>query len=166
MSIFTIKFDEKQLQELHELYKALGDNVDVCIVRVINKTMVGTTDTGGTVKDIKHVMLSVVNLQSRFFSQGYFGRGTSSEKTIEYKKAELHTLVGTIFVSGANIPLIHYSNQRGERSYTPKKITVQVLKNRGPFTLKHAFVPKLKSGYRGIFETVTPKVKTARGVIE
>lgn len=163
MSAFSIKFNEEQLQDVQSLYDALGKNANVCVVRVINKTMVGTTDAGGTIKDIKQVVLSEVNLLSRFFDQGYFGRSNSSKGTLDYTKADLQTLKGVITVSGANIPLIHYSNQRGERSYTPKKITVQVLKSRSPVTLRHAFIPKLRSGYRGLFETVLPKVKTAGG---
>jgi hypothetical protein len=159
----SIMFNEQQLKEVETLFGGLGNNAKVCVMRAINRTMVGKTKTGGSRKDIKDIMLHKVNLQSEFFKKGFFGRGFSSKETFEVEKADWTKLVGIIRVQGANIPMIYYSNQRGERAYTPGKISVQVLKNRGPYTLKHAFIPKLRSGYKGIFETVTPKVKNSSG---
>jgi len=156
---FNVHINKAQLRDLTDLLNSMGEPaVKRVLSRAVNRTL--GVQSGGMRKTISDEIRKTTNIQQRYL---YKQTGRRPPNTFDIKRATTHTPTGTISTRGPNIPLIEYSNQRGKRGRYAKKISVTVQKSRGRSKLAHAFIPKLKSGHRGIFVRVNPGAKGSAG---
>jgi len=169
-----IKINQEQLDSVRALVKEFGKRGINPMVWAINKTMTGSATakgTGGLIKDSVDEMAKYINLQKNILKTGPHSPGfKASEKNRVWhvKKVTKEDLNGKLECTSKNLPLIFYSNQRGNKKAFAKSIYVQVLKARKRKKLKSAFIPKLRSGHIGLFmrveesgNTITPRGKKA-----
>ena len=157
MAAIQIAIEPKALNATKEMLAAIQKGNKGVMSRAINTTLRGVrTDVTREIKDS-------VNLTTTFIQQGTSKAGT---KTFYLSYATKTAPTGTITTRGANVPLIQYSNQRGTKATYPKSITVEVKKARGKTKLRHAFIPKLESGHRGLFEYEFGTATTGRRKIK
>lgn len=155
----SMHIPENQLRSLRLLMETMGERAAKrALSRSINRT-IGVRH-GGMRKTIADEIRSTVNLQRRYI---YKQTGRRTTRTFDIQRATVSKPTGTISTKGPNIPIIEYSNQRGKRQRYAKKIYVTVQKSRGRKQLKHAFIPQLKSGHRGIFVRANPRAKGPAG---
>lgn len=156
----TIIIPEDKINDIKLLVNEFGKEGMKPLVWAINKTMTGSATgggTGGMIKKSVDRLAEYINMQKTTLKEGPHTPGFKPSKAKQIwkvEKATIDNLSGSITCTSANIPLIFYSNQRGARKEFAKAITVQVLKARGSVRLKHAFVPQLPSGHRGVFVRV------------
>ena len=143
---FNVTVDRQQLARLNSFMIGVSKDTNRALARAINKTI--GVRAGGMRRDIAEEVIQDVNLTKRFI---YKQKGKRSQRTFKISRATTQHPTGYIRTQGANVPLIEYSNQRGKRGKYAKRISVKVKKAKGRKTLKHAFIPVLKSGHRGIF---------------
>jgi len=129
------------IAKVRRLLKNVKKDMRKAMVLALNETIKG----GKT--DVAREVKAEVNLPSRIIRKGPGGRQTFSTT-----RARASNPTGRIRTAGKNIPLVHYRKSPKRLSYNPRKISVQVKKTGAVHILKHAFIPKLKSGYMGIFE--------------
>lgn len=155
-----VEVNQADMRKFKDLLKRVGSKGLPAMSRAINKTLSGSrsgtkgaTATGGLITVSTDIMKEEINLLSTVLKKGPGTKGhvAKKNKVFMVEKATPTKPSGKLSVKGKNIPLIHYTNQRGNRSTHAKKITVQVRKDRGKVRLKHAFVPTLRSGHRGVF---------------
>ena len=156
----NVEVNQQDMQKFKNLIKRVGGKGLKAMSRAINKTLSGTKSggsgkqaTGGLIHISTKLMQREVNLQAKTLKNGPSTKGRVPKKNRVFvvDKATPTRPTGTLSVQGKNIPLIHYTNQRGARAHHAQKIYVQVRKDRGKVRLRHAFVPILKSGHRGVF---------------
>lgn len=156
---FGVHIPERQLRDLTKLMDSMGERaVKRALSRAINRTL--GVQSGGMRKTISTEIRKTTNIQQRYL---YKQTGRRTVRTFDIKRATTQTPTGKIATRGPNIPIIEYSNQRGKRSRYAKAINVTVRKSRGRSKLAHAFIPKLKSGHRGIFVRSNPGAKGPAG---
>lgn len=152
----TIKVELKPTQELiNAIYKG-GPGV---LTRAINNTLSGVKTV------ITEEIADTVNLTKTFIQKQ---TGKKSQQTFSMSYASSMKMWGSITTKSANVPLIQYSNQRGDKASYAKKIYVTVQKDRGRKLLVHAFRMKMPSGHVGLFEIEQPPhpSKTGRPTIK
>ncbi len=159
MTTFSVSIDEFQLLKVRAGIKVMPRETRIAIVRSINHVI--GKKRGGVKKVIAAEIHKVVNVAKSFI---YKQDGKVTERTFYDKKASLHDLSGWVRTRGANVPLIYYSNQRGNRKRRSKSISVQVQRKRKRTKLKHAFIPPLRSGHRGLFVRSYPYDTTSRAI--
>jgi hypothetical protein len=148
-----IAINVKGLGAVKDLMLELGNNSKRALSRTINRTVNGVrTDITVEIKDSVDLTTAFIQKQT----------GMKSQRTFFIHRATPSYPRGSISTRGANVPLVQYSNQRGTRKRFPKSIKVRVKKDRGYHKVRHMFIPVLKSGHRGLFETI-PGSKTAAG---
>lgn len=158
-SSFSIHISEAQLRDLNRLMHSMGGRAaNRALSRAINNTL--GLKSGGMRKSISDEIRATTNLQRRYI---YKQTGRRTTRTFNIKRATVAKPGGLVSTQGPNVPLIEYSNQRGNRKRYAKKIYVTVQKGRGRHQLAHAFIPKLKSGHRGIFVRKNPGAKGPAG---
>lgn len=156
---FNVHINQAQLKDLNDLLDSMGERaVKRALSRSINRTL--GVQSGGMRKTISNEIRATTNIQQRYL---YKQTGRRTTRTFDIKRATTHKPTGIISTRGPNIPFIEYSNQRGKRGRYAKKIFVTVQKSRGRSKLAHAFIPKLKSGHRGIFVRTNPGAKGPAG---
>lgn len=155
-----IQIDMAEVNQLMATIRTGGLQV---LVRTINNTLKGCSTI------ITNEIAADVNLQKGFIRKQ---EGKKSEQTfmIRYASvADAPYISGLIETKSANVPLIYYSNQRGNKKKYAKTISVMVKKDRGRERFRHVFVATMQSGHRGIFEIERPPRKsriTGRYVIK
>jgi len=132
MSQFTISI--KGLDEAKFLLQGIKNGSRKAIVRALNKT-VGTT-TGGVRSDASKAVAGSINLAQ-----------TVIKKDFSVAKATYSNLSAHVRAKGLPIALGKFKGTR----QTKKGISVQVKKNRPRKVIRRAFIPKLKSGHKGVF---------------
>lgn len=159
-SAISVHINEPQLRDLKKLVNSLGGRAaNRALSRAINRTL--GVQHGGMRSVISKEIRRDVNIQQKYLYKQNTGR--RSINTFNIKRATVNNPTGSIRTLGPNTPLVEYSNQRGHRSRYAKSIYVKVQKSRGRHKLQHAFVPKLESGYHGIFVRQFPGAKGPRG---
>lgn len=162
MPAIGIQLNQAQLDDLDKLMKSMGQRAaNRALSRAINRTL--GVQSGGMRKLISDEIRSEANLTRSFLYRQRFGGRWGTTDTFSVKRATVASPTGSITTRGPNIPIIEYSNQRGARQRFAKKIYVKVQKSRGRHRLSHAFIPKLRSGHRGIFVRKNPNAKGAEG---
>ena len=141
-----VHIDPNQLRELKDVFGNFPHASRIALTRSINRTIGGKK--GGIKKHIANEIFAAVKIRKSFI---YKQSGKNSERTFFDKKATLTHLSGRVSTQGANIPLINYSNQAGNRKRKAKSIYVTVQRSRGRKKLRHAFVTTLHFGHTGIF---------------
>lgn len=156
---FSIHINESQMASLNKLVSSLGGRAaNRALSRAINRTL--GVKSGGMRKTISNEIRKTTNLQQRYI---YKQTGRRTTRTFDIKRATVNNPTGIIATKGPNIPILEYSNQRGSRARRAKSISVLVQKSRGRSRLRHAFIPKLASGHRGIFVRANPGAKGPAG---
>jgi len=156
----SVHINQSQMRSLDKLLNAFGERaVNRALSRAINRTL--GVQHGGMRKTISDEIRKDVNIQQRYLYKQNTGRRTIN--TFDIRRATVNRPTGKISTRGPNTPLIEYFNQRGKRSQYAKSIYVKVQKSRGHYKLAHAFIPKLRSGHRGIFARVNPGAKGTVG---
>ena len=166
----NIEINQEQLDAVRGLVEKFGKRGSKPLVWAINKTMTGSATakgTGGLIKDSVDEMAKYINLQKNILKTGPHSPGhkTSEKNRLWHiEKATTDNISGVLACTSKNLQLIHYSNQRGNKKAFAKSVTVQVLKDRKRKKLKGVFIPKLKSGYIGLFTRVKePDAISPRG---
>jgi hypothetical protein len=153
-SAFSIHINQSQLRELERLMDSMGERAaNRALSRAINRTL--GVRTGGMRKTIADEIRQDVNLRKAYI---YRQKGRRTVRTFDIKRATVQKPTGKIGTKGPNIPLYEYSHRRAK-----KNIIVTVQKSRGRKYLKHAFIPKLKSGHIGLFVRKYPGAHGKRG---
>ena len=156
---FSIHIDQQQLRDLERLTNSLGGRAaNRALSRAINRTL--GVKSGGMRKTIADEIRRTTNIRRSYL---YKQTGRRTVRTFDISRATTHKPIGAISTRGPNIPIIEYSNQRGARQHYAKKIYVKVQKARGRHRLAHAFIPRLRSGHRGIFVRANPGAKGKAG---
>lgn len=156
---FSVHINQAQLRDLQVLLDNMGERAAKrALSRAINRTI--GVQHGGMRKTIADEIRKTTNLRKSYL---YKQTGRRTLRTFDTRRATTQKPTGAISTRGPNIPLIEYSNQRGNRSRYAKKIYVTVQKSRGRRRLAHAFIPKLRSGHRGIFVRKHPGAKGKEG---
>ena len=159
-SAISVHINETQFRDLEKLVNSLGGRAaNRALSRAINRTL--GVQHGGMRSAISKEIRRDVNLQQRYLYKQNTGRRTI--QTFDITRATVNRPTGKISTRGPNTPIIEYSNQRGHRSRYAKSINVTVQRSRGRHKLQHAFIPKLKSGHRGIFVRQFPGAKGPAG---
>ena len=156
---FKIEINQTDMREFRNLVERIGGKALKAMSRAINRTMAGKSPgkgkraTGGLIQAVTDILREEINLTATTLKKGPSTKGKVARKnrTFVIERATPTKPIGTFTVQSANIPLIHYSNQRGNRAKHAKKVEVQVRKDRGKVRLRYAFVPPLASGHRGLF---------------
>jgi hypothetical protein len=155
----SLHIPPEQLKALIDLTESLGGRAaNRDLSRAINRTL--GVQSGGMRKTVADEIRKTANIQRGFL---YKQTGRNATKTFSISRATVANPSGKISTKGANIPIIQYSNQRGNRKAFAKKIYVTVQKSRGRKRLAHAFIPQLRSGHRGIFVRTNPGAKGPAG---
>lgn len=152
----TIKVELKETQALIDAIYKGGPGV---LTRAINNTL------GGVKTDITNEIAATVNLTKTFIQKQ---TGKKSQQTFSMSYASSMKMWGSITTKSANVPLIQYSNQRGDKASYAKKVYVTVQRDRGRKLIAHAFRMKMPSGHIGLFEIEQPPriSRTGRPVIK
>ncbi|MFW9899907.1 MAG: hypothetical protein ACFFDY_01310 [Candidatus Thorarchaeota archaeon] len=156
MANVTIQVELKQTQALLDAIYHGGPGV---LTRAINNTL------NGVKTDVSNEIVADVNLTKTFLNKQ---TGKDAEKTFVFSYASSLKLWGSISTKSANVPLIQYSNQRGNKASFAKKVYVTIQRNRGKTLLAHAFRMTMPSGHVGLFEIEQPPrtSRTGRSVIK
>ena len=154
-----IQIDMKEVNQLMASLRTGGPQV---LVRTINNTLKGAKT------DITTEIVADVNLTKTFLNKQ---TGKNAEKTFSMwyaSTAQVPFYSGKISTKSANVPLIQYSNQRGNKASYAKRVTVEVKKARGKKIFRHAFRMQMSSGHVGLFEIEHPirLSRTGRPVIK
>ena len=169
----NIEVNPEQIAAVQGLVQKFGKRARKPLAWAINRTMTGSATargTGGLIKDSVDEMAEYINLQKGILKTGPHSPGHKVSKKNQIWHVEKSTpedLGGRLSCTSKNLPLIHYSNQRGNKKAFAKTVSVQVLRERKRRKLKHVFIPKLKSGHIGLFtrikeaNTITPRGKQA-----
>lgn len=144
MPAITIQVELKQTQALLDAIYHGGSGV---LTRAINNTLRGVKT------DISDEIVADVNLTKTFLNKQ---TGKDAEKTFTFSYASSMKMWGSISTKSANVPLIQYSNQRGNKASFAKKVYVTVQKNRGRTLFRHAIRMQMESGHVGLFEIEQP----------
>ena len=156
---YSVKVNLSQMQDAKTLLLGLGGKeVNKVLMRSINKTI--GVKSGGLRRDIADEIRKTTNLTKSFI---YKQRGKRSQRTFTIKRATVAKPTGYIFTTGANVPLIYYSNQRGVRKRFARRIYVKVKKAGKKQRFRHTFIPLLNSGHRGLFTRKYPGAKGDKG---
>lgn len=162
MPAVGIQLNQAQLNDLEGLMASMGRReAKRALSRAINRTL--GVQSGGMRKLIADEIRKEANLTRTFLYKQRFGGRWGTTNTFTTKRATVAKPSGSISTRGPNIPIIQYSNQRGARQRYAKKIYVKVQKSRGRHKLAHAFIPRLRSGHRGVFVRKNPNAKGAEG---
>lgn len=158
MNTISVEISPQSKARLDSLLVGISGNADRALSRAINRTLRGVRT------DITKEITSKINLRR---TEVLKSSGKKSAQTFKLRYASDKNLSGAISTQGANIPLIWYSNAQGksQKAQHAKTIRIQVRKNRPKILLRHAFIPKLKSGHRGLFMSVprTNKIREMFG---
>ena len=158
-AIMQIQIDMKEVTQLMASLRTGGPQV---LVRTINNTLKGAKTV------ITSEIVADVNLTKTFINKQ---TGKDAEKTFSMwyaSTAQVPFYSGKISTKSANVPLIQYSNQRGNKAKYAKKITVMVKRAKGTKQLYHTFRMQMPSGHVGLFEIEQPIriSRTGRPVIK
>lgn len=145
MSQFSVQIDKTQLARVENTLRFVGNESSVALSRAINRTIDGVRT------DATDIIAEAVSLPKTFIRSGGSKAG---EKTFHIVRATPQAPTGSIRTQGANVPLIQYSNQRGVKKAYAKRIVVEVKRDQGKHTMRHVFIPVLRSGHRGLFQVV------------
>jgi len=159
MTTALVKINQSQLSQIQSMVTKFPRETKIAVIRSINRTL--GNKRGGMHKIIADEIVKDVNIQP-----SYIYTQEKRYRTFTTRKAQFGKLSGSITTSGANVPLINYSNQRGTHKSYAKKIYVTVQKSRGRKLVKHAWVWTSKSGHRGIFARRNPSDKKDRRIKE
>lgn len=159
MANVSVEINQTQLNNLNALLNRMGErDANRVLSRAINKTL--GVRAGGMRKVIAEEIQRTHNLPKSFI---YKQEGSKKDRTFKISRATVSSPTGTISTRGVNVPLVYYSNQRGVRKRYDKKILVTVFKAKGPKRFRHAFIPPLESGHRGLFVRKNPGAKGKAG---
>jgi hypothetical protein len=124
----------KGIEDAQKLLSGIKDGSRKVIVRALNKT-VGTS-SGGVQSDAVKAVAGEFNLTQKDIKRDF-----------KVKKATYTDLSAYVRSQGKPIPLGRFIRTR----QTLKGVSVQVKKGRSRTIIRHAFIPKLKSGHIGVF---------------
>ncbi len=124
----------KGLDDVQRTLAGIKDGSRKAIVRALNKT-VGTS-SGGVQSDAVKEVAREFNLTQKDIKRDF-----------RIKKATYADLSAYVRAQGKPVPLGRFIRTR----QTQKGVSVQVKKSRPRVVIRHAFIPKLKSGHIGVF---------------
>jgi len=124
----------KGLEDAQKLLSGIKGGSRKAIVRTLNKT-VGTS-SGGVQSDATKAVAQEFNLTQK-----------NIKRDFSVKKAKYSDLSAYVKSKGKPVPLGRFVRTR----QTKKGVSVLVKKNRPRTVIRHAFIPKLKSGHTGVF---------------
>lgn len=147
MNTLKVSISPESKRKLDFLMFGIMGNADKALCRAINRTI------DGVKTDITNEITKQINLRKTEIQKS---TRKKSERTFHVERATYSKPTGTISTRGANIPLIWYSNVRGKskKALKAKTIKVQVLKSKPQVILRNVFVPRLRSGHRGLFQSM------------
>ncbi len=152
----TVSVNSDDLAKIKSMLGTISNGTQKALSQAINETLPGVrTDIVAELQTEVNIPKSVLLHGPVHYSTNRItGAVTKSgpHPTFVIKRSKPNDLHAFVETTGANIPLVYYRTApKVITTHKVKIIKVQVSKSKPEETLRHAFIPKLKSGYKGIY---------------